>query len=243
MGRLIALAVVLAPLLGAAASDKVAAEIDAKILRDAIRNNHSRTLERALVSPELLGVIADDGKTMLMAAAADDNTGLLSMLLDAGADPDDVNDRGGTALMYAAANGAPGCVRLLLESGADIDARADNGWTAVTLASAKGHLDVVALLLGRGADPNVPDVFGWTPLMRAVQNHRLDVVRELLHSPLVDAERINSQGRNALHVAMEYGFCDIARALSKAGIDPQSQDFGNRTAVELAPGNDDCLSD
>ncbi len=239
MGRRVGSGILLAVLLPlAAAADWPAPSAH---LRDAIRNNRSAELELVLEHPGLTETTAEDGKTVLMAAAADGNTKLLTALLDRGADPLAGNHRGGTALMYAAANDAGDCARVLLERGAAVNARAENGWTAITLASAKGHLAMVDLLLDRGADPNVPDVFGWTPLMRAVQNDRIAVVEALLASPRVDPNRVNSMGRNALHVAMEQGHCEIARALAGAGLDPDKPDFSLHTPRSLAIRAARCL--
>ncbi len=240
MGRRISLALALAvlPCLSLANEPR---EIDPTALRDAIRNNRSVDLEIVLEHGELLDFKATDGKTVLMAAAADGNNRLLRALLDSGANPHVDNNRGGTALMYAAAAGAADCVRTLLERDVSVNARADNGWTAITLASAKGHRATVELLLDHGADPNAPDAFGWTPLMRATQNRRREAVAALLRSPRVDPARVNSMGRDALHIAMEQGHCEIARTLAAAGLDPDRPDFSLHTARSLAPAPGGCL--
>ncbi|KAA3631096.1 MAG: ankyrin repeat domain-containing protein [Proteobacteria bacterium] len=200
---------------------------------EAIRNNDSAFLAHAIDDdaplPELT---ASDGKTVLMAACADDNLALVDRLLAAGADVRVHNERGGTALMYAAAAGSEAIVSRLIDTGADIDFRAENGWTALTLASAKGHAHVVSALLARGADPNIPDVFGYTALMRAAQNGRRDAVGTLLESPRTSLVQINTSGRRALEVARESGHCDITNDLQRAaalrGVDAQRfRDSGN----------------
>ena len=48
-------------------------------------------------------------------------------------------------------------------------------------------------------------------------------------------------GRDALHIAMEQGHCEIARTLVAAGLDPDRPDFSLHTARSLAPAPDGCL--
>ncbi len=185
-------------------------------LESAVRNNDSEAIERALRESDNVGFTAPDGKTILMAAAADDNLALVDHLLARAVDVGRENDRGGTALMYAAANGSVSVARRLLDAGARIDHRAENGWTALTLGAAKGHLQLVDLLLDAGADPNVPDVFGFTALMRAAQNHQTGVVARLAAEPRTDANRVNVRGLDALDVAMASGYCDVVKLLDKS---------------------------
>lgn len=199
--------------LGIAGSPSLFAADD---LQAALRNNDSETLEAVVREDGAVEFAAPDGKTVLMAAAADDNRALVAYLIEHRVDVGRRNHRGGTALMYAAANGSIDTARLLLDAGAEVDGRAENGWTALTLAAAKGHDAVVELLLTRGADPNVPDVFGFTALMRAAQNRRAVVVSRLLDDPRTDADRVNVNDMDALDVAVHAGHCDIARLLGDA---------------------------
>ncbi len=176
MGRRVGSGILLAVLLPlAAAADWPAPSTH---LRDAIRNNRSAELELVLEHPGLTETTAEDGKTVLMAAAADGNTKLLTALLDRGADPLAGNHRGGTALMYAAANDAGDCARVLLERGAAVNARAENGWTAITLANSlhvameQGHCEIARALAGAGLDPDKPDFSLHTPRSLAIRAAR-----------------------------------------------------------------------
>ncbi len=200
-------------------------------LGSAVRNNDSEQLESAVRENGALEFAAPDGKTVLMAAAADGNRALVAYLIEHRVDVGRRNHRGGTALMYAAANGSIDAARLLLDAGAEVDGRAENGWTALTLAAAKGHEPVVDLLLDADADPNVPDVFGFTALMRAAQNRRAAVVGRLLADPRTDAVRANVNGMNALDVAIHAGHCDIARLLAESN----EGDAGAACARQPAP--------
>lgn len=198
---------------------------DDETILDAIRDNDSELIAREVYAGGAIDVAAGDGKTMLMAAAADGNTALVEHLLAKHADPGARNDRGGTALMYAAANGEVTTARRLLQAGAPPDDRAENGWTALTLAAAKGHASMVSLLLAAGADPDIPDVFGFTPLMRAAQNGRREAVSRLLVDPRTDIVKRNVGGDDALAVAVGTGDCAIV-ALIRAAI-PTDHDRAN----------------
>lgn len=201
----IATAAWLAVVVGAQAADP---------LDQAIRNNDSTTLERAVRDGQVGNLAAADGKTVLMAAAADDNLALLDLLLARGEDAAARNQRGGNALMYAAANGANAATRRLLRAGVAVDERAGNGWTALILAAAKGHADTVGLLLDARADPNVPDVFGYTAIMRAAENRHRAVVALLAASPATDLARVNARGTDVLDIARLAGHCDIVQLLT-----------------------------
>jgi uncharacterized protein len=112
------------------------------------------------------------GATPLMRAAKVSDTGLMRLLIDAGADPRARLKNQGTALSIAAARAGrnPGpeartieALTLLLERGADVNAANDNGETALHAAVGRGD-SVVRFLVERGARLDVRDKFNRTPL-------------------------------------------------------------------------------
>jgi ankyrin repeat protein len=106
------------------------------------------------------------------------NTGVVRVLLDAGADPNITTDQGMTPLIMASGGGtdiqrarapeeramAIDTVKLLIERGVDINAVGQYGWTALHQASYQGLTDVIEYLVSKGADINEMDSFGQTPL-------------------------------------------------------------------------------
>ena len=81
--------------------------------------------------------------TPLMSAAFDDNTELLTAMLNSGADVN-INDReGNTALIYAAEKNLSGNVKILLDYGADKSIKNIDGKSAVDAAHSE---DVKRLL-------------------------------------------------------------------------------------------------
>jgi hypothetical protein len=94
--------------------------------------------------------------TALHHAAVAGHEGVVSMLLDAGADVGEKDfNYGYTALHFAASNGREGVVRILLDAGAKVAATGRGGDTALHLAGGYGHKGVVTMLLGAGAGAGV----------------------------------------------------------------------------------------
>ena len=123
-----------------------------------------------------------DGATAVLLAAEVNNTEVVKVLLDAGADPRITTEQGMTPMIMAAGGGtdiqrervpeeqakAIETVKLLAEHGVDITAAGQYGWTALHAASYQGLKDVIQYLVSKGADINEMDSFGQTPLSIAL---------------------------------------------------------------------------
>ena len=77
-----------------------------------------------------------DGKTALLAAVSNtiNDSGVIQVLIDAGADVNAADTFGRTALMYAAATSNLNLVETLVREGANINQRDKYGWSALGLA-------------------------------------------------------------------------------------------------------------
>ena len=103
---------------------------------------------------------AGDLETALAVAASSRQMDTVLLLLDQGANIDQVGGRYGTALAAAAFGGSADIVSLLLDRGADINAVGNEYWnlfpaavgTALAVAAFGGSTDIVSLLLNRGAN-------------------------------------------------------------------------------------------
>jgi len=88
----------------------------------------------------------DAGLRALHSAAADGHAGIVTLLLEAGADPGPRQQGGFTPLMAAALHGDESMVAALLAAGADVTARSDDGRDAAGLAEEGGHPELAARL-------------------------------------------------------------------------------------------------
>ncbi|MEE9593014.1 MAG: ankyrin repeat domain-containing protein, partial [Thermoplasmata archaeon] len=87
-----------------------------------------------------------NGNQPLQAAAAGRQIEAVTLLLEAGADPDADSESGFTALRTAAASGDVDMTRNLLESGATVDVMTEGGKTPMELAIEADHAAVVDIL-------------------------------------------------------------------------------------------------
>lgn len=123
------------------------------------------------------------GETPLYLACKGANPGIVSVLLDAGADPNKGTRNGDTPLSVACRLGLISIVQLLLRDGKglQINNRSPLGETPLYIAATEGHCTILRMLLEqKGIDVNMAEGSGYTPLHIAVQNGHTDVVQGLL---------------------------------------------------------------
>ncbi|NXM65215.1 KANK3 protein, partial [Serilophus lunatus] len=177
----------------------------------------------AEVSPALLAHIVNladgNGNTALHYSVSHSNFHIVRLLLDTGiCNVDHQNKAGYTALMLAALAAVEqeddmNVVRRLFSMG-NVNAKASQaGQTALMLAVSHGRQEMVDALLSCGADVNLQDEEGSTALMCACEHGRLETVRLLLAQPTCNVSIVDSDGNNAVAIAMEAGHSDIAMLL------------------------------
>ena len=114
---------------------------------------------------------ADDGLPVLVYAALQGQTDIVTALIEAGANVNATGPSEATALMYAAAGGHMEVLQALIEAGADVNATDSSGWTALMRATAPGQTEAVTALIEAGADVNATDQIGGTARWMAEVNH------------------------------------------------------------------------
>ena len=162
--------------------------------------------------PKVVNVISSHGRTALHAACDYGSVGLVTCLLDHGA-----NINKGTT---GVGDEPPHTTPLLL-------------------ACSRGHTRVVDLLLKRGADPTLADGHGVAPLMLASLEGSVECVTQLLEH---DAARTtinahNVYGENALHAACWKGHSKVVKMLLGAGADAALITKAGGTPMDLARFN------
>jgi ankyrin repeat protein len=166
-----------------------------------------------------------NGMTVLMLAAFGGNkTGIVAMLLSAGAEPNAANNEGWTALMYAARAGKTDVILLLRRTGATVNDYNKAGDVALTLAAAARRSAAVRTLLEEGANPNGGKEGVRTPLMAAVLVGDVPSVRMLLKAG-ADPETKTSRDGTAMD-NVEAGAALAIAVEAMKDFDASLSDFG-----------------
>jgi ankyrin repeat protein len=165
----------------------------------------------------------DGGKlSVLYRASEKGNAGLVRLLLERGAQPND-----GESAYHAAERNRRDVLELLLAHGAEISA-ALQPWNNTILYFLAGYRDDqvggrdatagMQWLLEHGADPNVPSyVHRETPLHRIAEFGRGVAVAEMLLAHGADPRRPRADGRLPYELAMRVGNAAVAELLRTRG--------------------------
>uniref|UniRef100_A0A8D2LN10 Ankyrin repeat domain 17 n=2 Tax=Varanus komodoensis TaxID=61221 RepID=A0A8D2LN10_VARKO len=174
---------------------------------------------------------ADSFESPLTLAACGGHVELAALLIERGANLEEVNDEGYTPLMEAAREGHEEMVALLLGQGANINAQTEETQeTALTLACCGGFLEVADFLIKAGADIELGCS---TPLMEAAQEGHLELVKYLLAAG-ANVHATTATGDTALTYACENGHTDVADVLLQADADLEHESEGGRTPLMKA---------
>lgn len=135
-------------------------------------------------------------------------------LLHNGANPDLQRNENTTPVLSAVA-GNIDCLRLMIEAGANVNrASKHNGETALHFAASGTQTEPVHLLLAAGADPNAPT----KPGMKTFAMWR----------------DVRVRGETPLHRAAAWGSPEVIQSLLDAGADPTIRDANNDTPLSWA---------
>lgn len=165
----------------------------------------------------------------------------LRKLLDAGADPNEVDDATGAFPIHCAARGAHvECVRLLLERRAnDPNCRNENGNTPLHYAAISGTKKVSQLLVAHGGDVNAANKAGQTPLHGAAGQNWDHIVAYLgslrddsckecaartCKKHMADVNARDNNGMTPLHYASNQFTSSLYEQLLALGADPSIKD-------------------
>ena len=209
------------------------------------------------------GLLEDWTPWMLHSAALfTGNPAIIRLLLDAGADPNAVDDGGLTPLHQGAKNSNPVITAHLLAAGADPNALDNEGYTPLHHSAARGGSGrVITRLLSAGADPLAESNDGRTPLHSGMRYAAVrDVISALVQggaaehlTPLqfaalqdnaeavtslvaegADPNVVDGYGWSALHFAIPLADSGVVAVLLAAGADPDALTVDGVTTLHLA---------
>lgn len=132
--------------------------------------------------PNNLNSRIEMGMSPLMTAALKGELELVDALLEAGADPRQVNDDEHHALWFACVHGDVGLVEKMIACGSDINNRNINGVTCAIYAASTGKLEVLKTLVDAGADLTIATHDGVSVLESASTMPVLKYLRPLIRS-------------------------------------------------------------
>ncbi|KAN0075809.1 Sex-determining protein fem-1, partial [Elaphomyces granulatus] len=187
------------------------------------------------------------GSTYLSYAVTNGDAALVNVLLNKGADPNEVTF-GHCALSVAARHGYPKVVETLLENGArrefrdrsegrtplsfaaECEYRKTDYYPSPQYAARRDYLRTLHVLLSRSAHLESRDNLGRPPLHFAIMAQYKEAVKFLLREG-ADPNSENSIEGSALHVAADYGDTEIVRLLLEKGAYVDSRDSSQRTPL------------
>ena len=174
----------------------------------------------------------------LFEAVAAGDSARVKAALQAGADPNALDDGGHSPLFWASFAGRRALARILTEKGARVDAeRPQDGSTSVHAASARGDVDLLDMLMKVGGSAVLErfDDLDRTPLMKAVESGAIETVQTLLSAGAkVDTYNEPRIGETALHHAVREGKIELVRILLNAGANPRIEGWMRQTPLDLA---------
>ncbi|OAR01858.1 hypothetical protein LLEC1_01794 [Akanthomyces lecanii] len=178
-------------------------------------------------------VVEKNGSTALLRATRDENTAIIQLLLEKGADIEG-SETSMTPLHCASESGLGFTAELLLDKGADIEARNTDGQTPLWLAVSAQHDGIVQLLLNRGANTE-PKCEGGTPLSMAMASEKGAMAQLLLKNGADIEAKVDGDGYTPLipAVASADG-APIQQLLDKAAIIEAKANVNSYTPLILA---------
>ena len=179
----------------------------------------------------------NDGRTVLISAAAHGDLDVVNLLLARGVDPNVKDKRGYTALSHALEAMYEQVVDALLDHPQlDPNSKGLNGRPALMAYVWRDNKERVEKLLARGADVTAQDNDGDTALHGAAQTGNVEIIRMLLDKG-ADPNVKNRVGGTPLMWAAVYGNDEAARLLLSRGADASLKDVDGVTAAAWAVRN------
>ncbi|XP_068192323.1 protein TANC2 isoform X2 [Antennarius striatus] len=175
------------------------------------------------------------GETALTAAAGSGRLTVCRLLLDQGANAEQVNRRGVAPLFSAVKHDHWKVVELLLDHSVEVNTIDHQGRTALMMAASEGHLTTAQLLLDRGASLDQTDREGLTALSWACLKGKLQLVKALVERGTATTHADRS-GRTPLDLAAFCGDPEVVQYLVDNGALVEHVDCSGMRPLDRAVG-------
>ena len=191
-------------------------------LHFSVQHEDTTITEKLLVAGANLAVRNKKGETPLCRAVCL-NSPSVSVLLGAGAVPDDATCPDGGCLFCASRSGCMVMLEEIVRGLEDLNRLSKQGVSALHYAVYDGRIDVIRFLLENGADVNIRDKRDCTPLHQAVRAGTVELI-DLLVENGADLEATDHHGCTPLLLAAKLGHFDDLKKLVKLGADLTAED-------------------
>ncbi|MBT4624145.1 MAG: ankyrin repeat domain-containing protein [Verrucomicrobia bacterium] len=171
----------------------------------------------------------ETGYTPLHYGVMKTKPGVVTLLLEAGADPDVANTQNKTPLDIAISGSKDEIIDLLLEAGSAVEPPEDS----IHVLAWNNEVIGVKLHIYAGTDIDQADEFGNIPLLLAVTKGHIGVV-ELLILHEANLEVGDEPGFPPLIMSAELNHPEIVQLLLDGGADIAAEDKAERTALDWA---------
>ncbi|KAH0622857.1 hypothetical protein JD844_025625 [Phrynosoma platyrhinos] len=198
-----------------------AREGDAKRLKKLIRQGYSVDVpDNRAPSDNYIRSKTFEGTCPLHLSASQGSLESAAVLLESGADPNELTNDATTPLFLAVENGHTDVIKLLLQHGANINgSHCWSEWNSLHQAAFQRYPEILKLLLDQGANIESVDDFGITPIFVAAQYGKLECLRILISY----GANVNCQAKDRatpLFIAAQEGNDGCVELLLSSGADP-----------------------
>lgn len=169
--------------------------------------------------------------SILVLACEINDTILISLLLDSGANVNIKDKHGYTPLLYLVKHGETELTKILLAKGAEVNVQNEWGNSPLILASAYSHIAIVKLLLDAHADVNAQSKCGYTALIESSKLANKQITKLLLNAG-ANVNLKNYNGNTALMEARRRNNKEVVKVLIKAESDLNFSNQCDSTALK-----------
>lgn len=202
-------------------------------LHAACINPNTNHLKELIAQCDDLGYQDMEGRKVIHYAAACTSAEPLKILLDHGANSNDLTRTKLSPLMIAAMYNRCQCALVLIQKGVNVSLKDRKGYAAVHYAAENGNLEMIKLLIDNGANPNQPGPDRKVPIMLAAANGHFECVFELIEKDAKVLRRDKCR-RTALTLAIKNGQAKVASLLLERGSDYNDPDSSKNYPIHYA---------